>query len=478
MTAQKTLENFIGGRRHQARSEETLVLTDPATGEVTGAAPVSGDADVDAACTTALTAFETWRDVAPAQRQLSLMRIADALERRADEFVRAEAIHTGKPLHITAAEEIGPMIDQIRFFAGAARFLEGKSAGEYIAEHTSFVRREPLGVCAQVTPWNYPLMMAVWKFAPAVAAGNTVVLKPSDTTPLTTLMLAELAAEFLPDGVFNVVCGSRETGRRLVRHPVPAMVSVTGSVRAGTEVAGSAAVDVKRLHLELGGKAPVVVAADADLAQAARGIARAALFNAGQDCASACRVIVDQAVHDEFVAALTQEVKGLTTGAPDDPTVFFGPLNSATQLARVQEHLRNLPSHAQVVTGGEALPGPGYFHQPTVVTGLRQDDRAVQEEIFGPVISVQPSSSDEDALRLANGVRYGLASSVWTRDHQRAMTMARKIDAGCVWINCHIPVAAEMPHGGFKQSGYGKDLSSYSLEDYTRIKHVMSYLGA
>lgn len=283
MTTHETLRNFIGGRHHHALSEETLDLTDPSTGRVTGSAPESADADVDLAFTTAYAAFEKWRDVAPAQRQLSLMRIADALERRADEFVRAEAVHTGKPLHVTAAEEMGPMIDQIRFFAGAARCLEGKSAGEYLAEHTSFVRREPLGVCAQVTPWNYPLMMAVWKFAPAVAAGNTVVLKPSDTTPLTTLMLAELAAEFLPDGVLNVVCGSRETGRRLVRHPAPAMVSVTGSVRAGTEVAGAAAGDVKRLHLELGGKAPVVVAADADLAQAAQGIAQAALFNAGQD---------------------------------------------------------------------------------------------------------------------------------------------------------------------------------------------------
>lgn len=325
MTAQRALQNFIGGRHRQAQAEETLDLTDPSTGRVTGSAPVSGDADIDLAFTTAHTAFEKWRDVAPAQRQLSLMRIADALERRAGEFVRAEAIHTGKPLHVTAAEEMGPMIDQIRFFAGAARFLEGKSAGEYIAEHTSFVRREPLGVCAQVTPWNYPLMMAVWKFAPAVAAGNTVVLKPSDTTPLTTLMLAELAAEFLPDGVLNVVCGSRETGRRLVRHPVPAMVSVTGSVRAGTEVAGTAATDVKRLHLELGGKAPVVVAADADLPQAAQGIAQAALFNAGQDCASACRVIVDQSVHDEFVAMLTQEVKALTTGAPRRPNGLFRP---------------------------------------------------------------------------------------------------------------------------------------------------------
>ncbi|MFD4557852.1 gamma-aminobutyraldehyde dehydrogenase [Streptomyces sp. NPDC058469] len=468
----------MGGRHCQAMSEESLDLTDPATGQVTGSAPVSGDADVDLACSTAHTAFETWRDTAPAQRQLSLMRIADALEHRADEFVRAEAIHTGKPLHVTAAEEMGPMIDQIRFFAGAARFLEGKSAGEYIAEHTSFVRREPLGVCAQVTPWNYPLMMAVWKFAPAVAAGNTVVLKPSDTTPLTTLMLAELAAEFLPDGVFNVICGTRETGRRLVRHPVPAMVSVTGSVRAGTEVAGTAALDVKRLHLELGGKAPVVVAADADLDQAAQGIAQAALFNAGQDCASACRVIVDQSVHDEFVAALTREAKALTTGPPEDPTVFFGPLNSAAQLSRVQEHLRELPAHAQVIAGDGSLPDRGYFHQPTVVTGLRQEDRAIQEEIFGPVITVQPSSGDEEALRLANGVRYGLASSVWTRDHKRAMTMARRIDAGCVWINCHIPVAAEMPHGGFKHSGYGKDLSSYSLEDYTRIKHVMTYLGS
>ncbi|WP_157167986.1 aminobutyraldehyde dehydrogenase [Streptomyces typhae] len=471
------MRNFIGGQYRHAQSGETLDLTDPATGRGAGRAPVSGDADVDLALRSAQRAFESWRTVAPAQRQLALLRIAGALEERAQEFVHAEAVHTGKPPHVTAAEEMGPMIDQIRFFAGAARLLEGKAATEYFAGHTSFVRREPLGVCAQVTPWNYPLMMAVWKFAPAVAAGNTVVLKPSDTTPLTSLMLAELAAEFLPEGVLNVVCGSRGTGRRLVRHPVPAMVSVTGSVRAGTQVAGDAAGDVKRVHLELGGKAPVVVAADADIPLAARGIAQAGLFNAGQDCASACRVIVDRAVHDDFVTALTAEVGNTTTGPPGDPTVFYGPLNSAAQLRRVQDHLRDLPAHARVTTGGRALPGAGYFHQPTVVTGLRQQDRAVQEEIFGPVITVQASGGDEESVRLANDVRYGLASSVWTRDHRRAMTMARGIDAGCVWINCHIPVAAEMPHGGFKHSGYGKDLSAYSLEDYTRIKHVMSFLG-
>ncbi|MFI7498050.1 gamma-aminobutyraldehyde dehydrogenase [Streptomyces sp. NPDC049687] len=477
MNLGEPLGNFIAGARRPARAEETVTLVNPATGRPAGTAPVSGDADIDAAVRSAQDAFERWRLTPPGERQRALLRIADALEERADEFAAAEAVHTGKPLHLIASEEMGPMTDQIRFFAGAARMLEGRATGEYLPGHTSSIRREPVGVCAQVTPWNYPLMMAVWKFAPAVAAGNTVVLKPSDTTPVTTLMLAELAAGFLPPGVLNVVCGNRETGRRLVRHPGPDMVSVTGSVRAGTDVASAASADVKRVHLELGGKAPVVVAADADLPQAARGIAEAGLFNAGQDCASACRIIVDASVHDAFVEHLVHEVKELTPGPPDDPSAYFGPLNSAAQRDRVRGCLERLPEHARTVAGGSALPGEGFFHEATVVTGLRQDDEAVQEEIFGPVLTVQASADDEEALRMANDVRYGLASSVWTRDHRRAVTLAQRIDAGIVWINCHMPTAAEMPHGGFKQSGYGKDLSAYGLEDYTRVKHVMTYTG-
>ncbi|WP_416968198.1 aminobutyraldehyde dehydrogenase [Streptomyces sp. 4F14] len=471
------LGNFVGGAFRPARTEETVTLVNPATGSPAGTAPVSGAADVDTAVRSAQDAFDRWSLTPPGERQRALLRIADALERRAEEFAAAEVVHTGKPLHLVTGDELPAMTDQIRFFAGAARLLEGRATGEYLPGHTSSVRREPLGVCAQVMPWNYPLMMAVWKFAPAVAAGNTVVLKPSDTTPLTTLMLAELAAEFLPPGVLNVVCGTRETGRALVRHPGPAMVAITGSVRAGTEVASAAAGDVKRVHLELGGKAPVVVAADADLDEAARGIAAAGLYNAGQDCAAACRIIVDTAVHDAFVERLAAETRKLTPGPPEDPGSGFGPLSSAAQRDRVRGVLDRLPAHARTVVGGTVPAGPGFFHDATVVTGLRQDDEAVQEEIFGPVLTVQACADDEEALTLANGVRYGLAASVWTRDHRRATTMARRIDAGIVWINCHMPTVAEMPHGGFKRSGYGKDLSVYALEEYTRVKHVMTCTG-
>jgi betaine-aldehyde dehydrogenase len=478
--APETLElrNVIGGAQRPAADGRTTAVIDPSTGAEYARAPLSGAEDVDAAYRAASDAFTTWGRTTPAERQLALLRLADAIEQRADEFVAVESRNTGKPLHLTATDEVPPCVDQLRFFAGAARVLDGLSAGEYMAGHTSWVRREPVGVVGQVTPWNYPLMMAIWKIAPALAAGNTIVLKPSDTTPASTLLLGQVANEVLPPGVLNIVCGDRDTGRALVSHQRPDMVAITGSVRAGSQVAEAAAANVKRVHLELGGKAPVIVFADADLAAAAEGIAGAGYYNAGQDCTAATRVLVHASVHDDFVAALAEAAKGQKTGMPTDPDVAFGPVNNALQLERVTGFLDRLPDHASIVAGGNRVGGAGYFVEATVVAGLRQDDEAVQDEIFGPVITVQTFTDEDEAITLANGVRYGLSSSVWTQNHGRALRVSRALDFGVVWINTHIPFVAEMPHGGFKHSGYGKDLSMYGFEDYTRIKHVMSAYDA
>ncbi len=472
------LRNFINGEYVSAKSDASFEVIDPATEERYASSPVSGEADVDAAFVAAAAAFETWGETTPAERQLALFRIADAIEARAEEFADLESKDTGKPRASLVDDEIMLSVDQIRFFAGEARHLSGMATAEYMKDHTSSIRREPIGVVGQVTPWNYPLNMAVWKFAPAIAAGNTTVLKPSDTTPSSTLLLAEVAAEFLPPGVLNVITGDRTTGGLMIDHPTPQMVSITGSVRAGMEVARAAASDLKRVHLELGGKAPVIVFDDADIASAVEGIGAAGYFNAGQDCTAATRVLVHENVHDEFVAAMVAWAKdNAKTGAPDEDGILFGAVNNASQLERVSGVIDALPGNAKVELGGRRQGDKGYFYEATIVTGLEQTDDAIQHEIFGPVITVQSFTDEPQALEWANGVEYGLSSSVWTKDHSRAMRFAKHLDFGCVWINTHIPLVAEMPHGGFKHSGYGKDLSAYGFEDYTRVKHVMSYIG-